>query len=75
LAGQWGRAGGAFLWGCWGFVTGLFGQLIEPLFNLETYVFLILGAALLAAGILIEQRREKVLQLANELKLKLEDWE
>jgi hypothetical protein len=58
-----------------GVVTAVFGQLIEPLFNLETYVFLILGAALLAAGILIEQRREKVLQLANEFKLKLEDWE
>jgi hypothetical protein len=61
--------------GVGGVVTAVFGQLIEPLFNLETYVFLILGAALLAAGILIEQRREKVLQLANELKLKLEDWE
>jgi hypothetical protein len=58
-----------------GVVTAVFGQLIEPLFNLETYVFLILGAGLLAAGILIEQRREKVLQVANELKLKLEDWE
>jgi hypothetical protein len=61
--------------GVGGVVTAVVGQLIEPLFNLETYVFLILGAALLAAGILIEQRREKVLQLANELKLKLEDWE
>jgi hypothetical protein len=61
--------------GVGGVVTAVVGQLIEPLFNLETYVFLILGAALLAAGILIEQRREKVLQWANELKLKLEDWE
>jgi hypothetical protein len=61
--------------GVGGVVTAVFGQLIEPLFNLETYIFLILGAALLAAGILIEQRREKVLQLANELRLKLEDWE
>ncbi|MCB8942802.1 MAG: hypothetical protein H6658_03390 [Ardenticatenaceae bacterium] len=61
--------------GMGGVITAVLGQLIEPLFNLETYVFFILGAALLAAGILIEQRREKVLQFAQEWKLKLEDWE
>ena len=61
--------------GVGGVVTAVLAQLIEPLFNLETYIFFILGAALLAAGILIEQRREKVLQFAHELKLKLEDWE
>jgi sulfite exporter TauE/SafE len=61
--------------GVGGVITAVVGQLIEPLFNLDTYIFLILGAFLLAMGILIEQRREKVLQFAHELRLKLEDWE
>lgn len=58
-----------------GALTAVAGQLIEPLFALNTFALLLLGALLVALGIGLERRLEKVRVLSQELRLKLEDWE
>lgn len=56
-------------------VTAVGGQLIEPLLALNTLVLLLLGAALVALGIALERRLDKVRDLSRELRLKMEHWE
>ena len=58
-----------------GVVTAVGGQLIEPLLALNTLVLLLLGAALVALGIALERRLDKVRDLSRELRLKMEHWE
>ncbi len=58
-----------------GVVTAVVGQLIEPLFALNTFALLILGAALVALGISLERRLEAVRELSKEFRLKLDEWE
>ncbi len=61
--------------GVMGVVTAVVGQLIEPLFALNTFALLILGAALVAVGISLERRLESVRELSKEFRLKLDEWE
>lgn len=56
-------------------ITAVTGQLVEPLLQLDTLVLLLLGASLVALGIALERRLDKVRELSHELRLKLEDWE
>ncbi|MCB8982310.1 MAG: hypothetical protein H6659_00635 [Ardenticatenaceae bacterium] len=58
-----------------GVVTAVSGQLIEPLLALNTFVLLLLGAALVGLGIALERRLDKVRDLSRELRLKMEHWE
>lgn len=58
-----------------GVFTAVAGQLIEPLLALDTLVLLVLGALLLALGIGLERRLEKMRELSQELRLKLEEWD
>jgi hypothetical protein len=58
-----------------GVFTAVAGQLIEPLLALDTLVLLLLGALLLALGIGLERRLEKMRELSQELRLKLEEWD
>jgi len=58
-----------------GVVTAVTGQLIEPLLALNTFVLLLLGAALVGLGIALERRLDKVRDLSRELRLKMEHWE
>lgn len=58
-----------------GVITAVAGQLIEPLFALNTFVLLLLGALLVGLGIALERRLEKVRELSQELRAKMEHWE
>ena len=58
-----------------GVITAVVGQLIEPLFALNTFVLLLLGAALVGLGIALERRLDKVRELSHELRAKMEHWE
>jgi hypothetical protein len=58
-----------------GVITAVAGQLIEPLFALNTFVLLLLGAALVGLGIALERRLDKVRELSHELRAKMEHWE
>ena len=58
-----------------GVITAVGGQIIEPLFALNTFVLLLLGALLVGLGIALERRLEKVRELSQELRAKMEHWE
>ena len=58
-----------------GVVTAVGGQLIEPLFALNTFVLLILGALLVGLGIALERRLDKVREFSKELRTKMEHWD
>jgi len=58
-----------------GVITAVAGQLIEPLFALNTVVLLLLGAALVGLGIALERRLDKVRELSHDLRAKMEHWE
>jgi cbb3-type cytochrome oxidase subunit 3 len=73
--GSWRRLRRLLYAGVVGVVTAVTGQLIEPLLALDTFVLLLLGALLVALGIALERRLEKVRDLSKELRLKLEDWD
>ena len=49
-------------------------QLIDPLFELDTFVLLLLGGSLLALAIALERRLEEVRILSKEWRLRLENW-
>ncbi|MCB8923880.1 MAG: hypothetical protein H6662_20060, partial [Ardenticatenaceae bacterium] len=61
--------------GVMGVVTAVAGQLVEPILALNTVVLLLLGALLVALGIGLERRLEKVRELSQEMRAKLERWE
>ena len=56
-------------------VTAVGGQLIEPLFALNTFVLLLLGILLVGLGIALERRLDKVREFSKELRAKMEHWE
>jgi hypothetical protein len=58
-----------------GVITAVAGQLVEPLLALNTFVLLLLGAALVGLGIALERRLDKVRELSYELRAKMEHWE
>jgi hypothetical protein len=58
-----------------GVVTAVAGQLIEPLFALNTFVLLLLGILLVGLGIALERRLDKVRELSQELRAKMDHWE
>ena len=58
-----------------GVITAVVGQLIDPLFELDTFVLWLLGASLLAFAIALERRLEEVRVLSKELRTRLEDWD
>lgn len=58
-----------------GVITAVAGQLIEPLFALNTFVLLLLGVLLVGLGIALERRLDKVRQFSQELRAKMEHWE
>ncbi len=61
--------------GVGGVVTAVAGQLVEPLLAANTYVLLLLGAFLGAAGIALERRLDKVRGFSKEVRALLEHWE
>ena len=61
--------------GVFGVVTAVIGQLIEPLFALNTFVLLLLGVAVVGLAILLERRLDKVREFSHELRAKMEHWE
>ncbi|MCP4361072.1 MAG: hypothetical protein GY796_23945 [Chloroflexi bacterium] len=73
--GSWRRLRRLLYLGVAGVVTAVGGQLIEPLFALNTFVLLLLGAALVGLGIALERRLEKVREFSYELRAKMEHWE
>ena len=50
-------------------------QILEPLFNLNAFILLILGAALAVIGIGLERRLEAVRVLSKQFTHRLEDWD
>ncbi len=58
-----------------GVVVAVSGQLVEPLLNANTYVLLLLGGSLVALGIALERRLEKVRGFSKEMRGLLEYWE
>ncbi|MCB0037050.1 MAG: hypothetical protein KDE51_23630, partial [Anaerolineales bacterium] len=50
-------------------------QILEPLFNLNAFILLLLGAALTIIGIGLERRLEAVRVLSKEFRTRLEDWD
>jgi hypothetical protein len=73
--GSWRRLRRLLYLGVVGVVTAVAGQLVEPLLALNTFVLLLLGAALIGLGIALERRMEKVRQLSYDLRAELEHWE
>lgn len=61
--------------GVGGVVTAVAGQLVEPLLAANTYVLLLLGAFLVAVGIALERRLDKVRGFSKEVRALLEHWE
>jgi len=55
-------------------ITAVISQLIDPLFELDTLVLLLLGASLLALAIALERRLEEVRTLSKEWRARLENW-
>jgi hypothetical protein len=58
-----------------GVVTAVVGQLVEPLLAANTYVLLLLGAFLVAVGIALERRLDKVRGFSKEVRALMEHWE
>ncbi|MGB0385836.1 MAG: hypothetical protein ACPGWR_13530 [Ardenticatenaceae bacterium] len=56
-------------------ISAVISQLIDPLFQLDTFVLWLLGAALLALAIALERRLEEVRTLSKEWRLRLEHWD
>ncbi|MCL4265730.1 MAG: hypothetical protein KJ069_21130 [Anaerolineae bacterium] len=61
--------------GMGGVMTAVAGQLVEPLLAANTYVLLLLGAFLVAVGIALERRLDKVRGFSKEVRALLEHWE
>ncbi|HRQ37140.1 MAG TPA: hypothetical protein PLD25_04395 [Chloroflexota bacterium] len=61
--------------GVGGVITAVTGQLVEPLLAANTYVLLLLGAFLVAVGIALERRLDKVRGFSKEVRALLEHWE
>ncbi|MBX3058480.1 MAG: hypothetical protein KF770_18610 [Anaerolineae bacterium] len=61
--------------GVGGVITAVAGQLVEPLLAANTYVLLLLGAFLVAVGIALERRLDKVRGFSKEVRALLEHWE
>lgn len=61
--------------GVFGVVTAVIGQLIEPLFALNTFVLLLLGVGVVGLAIALERRLDKVREFSHELRAKMEHWE
>ncbi|GIK57155.1 MAG: hypothetical protein HND44_20515 [Chloroflexi bacterium] len=61
--------------GMGGVITAVTGQLVEPLLAANTYVLLLLGAFLVAVGIALERRLDKVRGFSKEVRALLEHWE
>lgn len=73
--GSWRRLRRLLYGGVVGVVTAVAGQLIEPLMELNSLALLLLGALLVALGIGLERRLEKVRHLSQEWRTRLESWE
>lgn len=58
-----------------GVITAVTGQLVEPLLAANTYVLLLLGGFLVALGIALERRLDKVRGFSKEVRALLEHWE
>ena len=73
--GSWRRLRRLLYMGVTAVIIAVVGQLIEPLLALNTFVLLLLGALLVAFGIGLERRLEKVRALSKEWRSRLEHWE
>ena len=73
--GSWRRLRRLLYAGVLGVVLAVAGQLVEPLFELNTLVLLLLGGALVGLGISLERRLEKVRGYSKELRERMEHWE
>ncbi|MCP5099738.1 MAG: hypothetical protein GY943_29645 [Chloroflexi bacterium] len=73
--GSWRRLRRLLYVGVTAVVVAVAGQLIEPLLALNTFVLLLLGGLLVALGIGLERRLDKVRDLSKELRSHLEHWE
>jgi hypothetical protein len=73
--GSWRRLRRLLYVGVTAVVVAVAGQLIEPLLALNTFVLLLLGGLLVALGIGLERRLDKVRDLSKDLRARLEHWE
>jgi hypothetical protein len=59
-----------------GMTLDIFGQLIDPLLSVNRWiVFGVGGVILVTLAILIERRLDKVMEMSEEVRKKLEEWE